>query len=60
VDNGPIPTELGRGHINCKPIFAAAKHSAVEWFYVEQEPPFLEVPPMEAIKIDYDYLHQMS
>jgi sugar phosphate isomerase/epimerase len=60
VDNGPTPTELGRGHINCKAIFAAARHSAVEWFYVEQEPPFLEVPPMEAIKIDYDYLHQMS
>jgi len=60
LDNRPTPAELGRGHIDYTPIFAAAKHSAVELFYVEQEPPFIEVSAIEAIKIDYDYLHTMS
>jgi sugar phosphate isomerase/epimerase len=60
LDSAPTAAELGRGHIDYKPIFAAAKHTAVEYLYVEQEPPFVEVPVMEAIKIDYDYLHSMS
>ncbi len=57
LDARPVAAELGRGHIDYKPIFAAAKKSAVEWYYVEQEPPFLEMPALEAIKVDYDYLH---
>jgi sugar phosphate isomerase/epimerase len=56
----PKPAELGRGHIDYKPIFAAAKKSEVELYYVEQEPPFTTTPAMEAIKIDYDYLHAMA
>ncbi|MGC0773481.1 MAG: sugar phosphate isomerase/epimerase [Candidatus Acidiferrum sp.] len=56
----PKPAELGRGHIDYKPIFAAAKKTEVELFYVEQEPPFTTTPAMEAIKIDYDYLHAMT
>jgi hypothetical protein len=48
------PTELGRGHV------AAAKRTEVEWYYVEQEPPFSTLPAMEAIKIDYDYLHRLN
>ena len=55
----PKPAELGRGHIDYKPIFAAAKATDVEFYYVEQEPPFTTTPALEAIKIDYDYLHAM-
>jgi sugar phosphate isomerase/epimerase len=56
----PKPAELGRGHIDYKPIFAAAKKTEVELYYVEQEPPFTTTPAMEAIKIDYEYLHAMA
>ena len=56
----PKPAELGRGHIDYKPIFAAAKKAKIEYYYVEQEPPFTTTPALEAIKIDYDYLHTMA
>lgn len=59
-DARPAPAELGRGHIDYKPIFAAAAKSQVEQYFVEQEPPFVEMPALEAIKVDYDYLHRMS
>jgi sugar phosphate isomerase/epimerase len=56
----PKPAELGRGHIDYRPIFAAAKNTEVQWFYVEQEPPYEDMPVMEAIKVDYDYLHKLA
>jgi sugar phosphate isomerase/epimerase len=56
----PKSAELGRGHVDYKPIFAAAKKTEVELYYVEQEPPFTTTPAMEAIKIDYDYLHSLA
>jgi sugar phosphate isomerase/epimerase len=55
----PKPAELGRGHVDYKPIFAAARKTEVELYYVEQEPPFT-TSAMEAIKIDYDYLHSLA
>jgi sugar phosphate isomerase/epimerase len=60
LDARPVAAELGRGHIDYRPIFAAAKKSAVDWYYVEQEPPFVEMPALEAIKVDYQYLHSMN
>jgi sugar phosphate isomerase/epimerase len=59
-DDRPKPAELGRGHVDYKPIFAAAKKANIEYYYVEQEPPFTTTPALEAIKIDYDYLHAMA
>jgi sugar phosphate isomerase/epimerase len=56
----PEPTELGRGAMDYKPIFAAAKKAGVEQYYVEQEPPFTEMPAMEAIRVDYDFLHKLQ
>jgi sugar phosphate isomerase/epimerase len=56
----PKPAELGRGHVDYKPIFAAARNTEVELYYVEQEPPFTTTPAMEAIKIDFEYLHAMA
>ncbi len=52
-----MPTELGRGSIEYSTIFAAAKH--IDHIFVEQEPPFKEMPALEAIKVDYDYLHNL-
>ena len=38
----------------------AAKAAGVEHYFVEQEPPFIEMPALEAAKADYDYLHALS
>jgi sugar phosphate isomerase/epimerase len=57
--NAPKPTELGHGQPDYKPIFTAAAKAQVEQYYIEQEPPFTAVPALEAVKIDYDYLHAM-
>ncbi len=54
--NAPVPTELGRGGIDYRKILEAARKTQVEVLYVEQEPPFTEMPALEAIKVDYDYL----
>lgn len=56
-EGAPVPTELGRGSIDYAPIFQAAKH--IDHIFVEQEPPFKEMPALESIKVDYDYLHNL-
>lgn len=55
----PVPAELGRGHLDYGPIFAAARESQVEWYYVEQEPPFTEMTAIQAIKVNYEDLRKM-
>jgi sugar phosphate isomerase/epimerase len=52
-------TELGRGSIDYRPIFAAAKSAHVERYFVEQEAPFVGITPFQAIKIDFDYLQSV-
>jgi len=52
------PTELGRGKIDYRPIFEAAKRANIKHYFVEQEA-FPDVPPFEAIKIDCDYLRSL-
>jgi sugar phosphate isomerase/epimerase len=62
MDQGPgapVPTELGRGAIDYRPIFAAAEKVPIRAYFVEQEPPFTEMPALEAIKVDYDYLKNL-
>lgn len=56
----PTATELGRGVPDYRPIFAAAREAGVEQYYVEQEPPFKDMTALEAIKVDYDYLHTLQ
>ena len=57
----PEPTELGRGSIDYKPIFSAAQKAGhIEWYYVEQEPPYENMPVMDAIKVDYEYIHKLG
>jgi sugar phosphate isomerase/epimerase len=55
----PQGTELGRGHIDYKPILDAATRTAVKYIYVEQEPPFPDMPALDAAKVDYDYLRRL-
>jgi sugar phosphate isomerase/epimerase len=52
---GTASTELGRGSIDWKRVFAAAKRAAVKHFFVEQEDPFADMPVMDAIKVDFDF-----
>jgi len=55
-EGAPHPTELGRGHIDYKPIIAAAKRAGVEHFFVEQDPPMKDMTAMEAAEVDFKYL----
>jgi len=57
--DGPVPTELGRGSIDLLPIVEAARKIGVRHFYVEQEPPYTEMPPLEAAAVDYRALHSL-
>jgi len=50
--------EIGRGTIDWKRIFAAAPQAGVRHYYVEQD--FCERPPLESIRISYDFLHNLS
>jgi sugar phosphate isomerase/epimerase len=51
-------TEVGKGTIDWKRIFAAAPQGGMKHFYVEQD--FCEVPPLESVKISYEYLHKLT
>ena len=55
----PIPTELGLESIDYKPIIEAGLKAGVKHIFVEQEPPFKEVPALEAAAIDYRYLKSL-
>jgi sugar phosphate isomerase/epimerase len=50
--------EVGKGTINWKRIFAAAPQGGMKHFFVEQD--YCEVPPLESIKISYEYLHHLT
>jgi len=54
----PPSTELGRGNIDYRPIFEAAKKANIEHAFVEQEE--FDMPPMEALKVDADYMHALK
>jgi sugar phosphate isomerase/epimerase len=54
----PPSTEMGRGTIDYRPIFEAAKKSHIEHAFVEQEE--FDMPAMEALKIDADYMRALT
>lgn len=54
----PPSTELGHGTIDYRPIFAAARKADIKHLFVEQEE--FDMPPMEALKIDADYIRSMN
>ncbi|MDQ3009594.1 MAG: sugar phosphate isomerase/epimerase, partial [Acidobacteriota bacterium] len=51
-------TEVGRGTIQFKPIFAKSKKAGVDLFIVEQD----QCPgsPFDSLKISYDYLKTLE
>jgi len=57
--DAPTPTELGRGSVDIKPIVEAGKKAGIRHMFVEQEPPFKEMTPLEAAQVDYRYLHAL-
>ena len=57
--NKPKPTELGRGKPDYEPIFQAAAEAQVEQYYIEQEPPFTKMSALQAVRVNYNYLHAM-
>jgi sugar phosphate isomerase/epimerase len=56
----PVPTELGRGAIDYRRIFSAARKARIRALFVEQEPPFTDMPAFEAIKVDYEYMKNLK
>jgi sugar phosphate isomerase/epimerase len=54
----PPSTELGRGTIDYRPIFEAAKKTSIKHAFVEQEE--FDMAPMEALKIDADYMRRLT
>lgn len=56
----PKGTELGRGFVDYKRIFAAAKSAGIQYYFSEQEPPFTDMPAMDAARADYEYLHALT
>lgn len=55
-----LGAELGRGVVDYKPIFAAAKKAGLRHYFVEQEGPFSRMDPLQAARVDYDYLHSLD
>ena len=54
----PPSTEMGHGVIDYHPIFEAAKKARIEHIFIEQEE--FDMPMMEALKIDADYMRALS
>lgn len=54
----PPSTEMGHGNIDYRPIFGAAKKAHIEHAFVEQEE--FDMPQMEALKIDADYMRAIA
>jgi len=52
--------ELGRGTVDYKPIFAAAKAAGLKHYFAEQEGPFSRMSQLEAAQVAYDYLHSIT
>ena len=52
--------ELGHGTVDYKPIFAAAVQAGLQHYFVEQEGPFARMSPVEAARVDCDYLRSIG
>ena len=61
TETGYVPnpfTEVGRGRIDWKRIFGAAREAGVELYFVEQDRG--DRPPLESVEISYNYLKNMD
>jgi sugar phosphate isomerase/epimerase len=50
--------EVGQGTIDWKRIFAAAPKGGLKYYFVEQD--YCERPPLESIKMSYEYLSKLA
>lgn len=55
----PVSTEMGRGSIDYRKIFAAAKNARIRHMFVEQEA-FPDMPAIEALKANAAYLQSVT
>jgi sugar phosphate isomerase/epimerase len=49
---------VGKGTIDWKRIFAAARDGGMQHYYVEED--YCEQPPLEAVKLSYEYLSKLK
>ncbi len=56
-DNAAHFTEVGNGTISWRALLALAQKLDIEHYYVEQDQS--DKPPLESLKISYDYLHRI-
>ncbi|MGI8770065.1 MAG: sugar phosphate isomerase/epimerase family protein [Acidobacteriaceae bacterium] len=54
----PVSTELGRGSIDYRPIFEAARKAPIRHAFVEQES--FDMEPFAALKIDAEYMRRLQ
>jgi sugar phosphate isomerase/epimerase len=53
----PPAAQLGQGTLDYRPVFQAAKAANIKHYFVEQEG--YDIPPLEALKIDADYMKRL-
>ena len=54
----PPAAQLGQGTLDYRPVFEATKKGEIKHYFVEQEG--FDMPPFEALKIDADYMKNLS
>ncbi len=54
---GAVAAELGKGTVDFHALFAAANRSYIKHCFIEQEQ--FTIPPLEALKIDADYMRSL-
>jgi len=54
----PPAAELGKGTVDYRSVFEAAKKANIRHYFVEQEA--YDIPPLEALKIDADYMKKLT
>jgi sugar phosphate isomerase/epimerase len=59
-DTGMKGAELGHGTVDYRPIFAAGAKAGLQHYFVEQEGPFARMSPVEAAKVDCEYLRSIG
>lgn len=57
--NRPKRTELGKGFIDYRRIFEACKSTGIQCYFSEQEPPFGDMPALQAAKVNYEDMHSI-
>jgi sugar phosphate isomerase/epimerase len=57
-DKPGLFAEVGHGTIDWKRIFTAAPKGGLKYYFVEQD--YCERPPLESIKMSFDYLKRLS